>query len=232
MKTHAELPIEVSSSADLPPSSGINFDEIANSLRRVGICVIPNALPDKLFLALKQEGQQLTLELLHPAGIGGDATRDITIRSDLICWLEGKSKSSKSYLDFAENLRLELNKRLFLGLFDYECHYARYDPGAFYGIHLDALQTGKPTGQRNRVISTILYLNDENWQPNDGGQLRIYASDGQQELLQVQPLGNSLVLFLSEEFPHEVSPSLRQRFSLTGWFRINSSTEKQVDPAL
>ncbi|MBV1883381.1 MAG: 2OG-Fe(II) oxygenase [Pseudomonadales bacterium] len=33
----------------------------------------------------------------------------------------------------------------------------------------------------------------------------------------------TLVLFLSETFPHEVLKSQRQRLSLTGWFRVNAN---------
>jgi SM-20-related protein len=47
----------------------------------------------------------------------------------------------------------------------------------------------------------------------------------------VIPQLNTLVLFLSERFPHEVLPAKRVRYSLTGWFRVNSSSEQQVDPA-
>ncbi|MEC7468361.1 MAG: 2OG-Fe(II) oxygenase, partial [Pseudomonadota bacterium] len=32
------------------------------------------------------------------------------------------------------------------------------------------------------------------------------------------------------EFPHEVLPATRDRFSIAGWFRVNNSTAQRVDP--
>ena len=33
-----------------------------------------------------------------------------------------------------------------------------------------------------------------------------------------------------EEIPHEVKPARRDRFSITGWFRLNTSSPDRVDP--
>jgi SM-20-related protein len=67
-----------------------------------------------------------------------------------------------------------------------------------------------------RTVSAVLYLN-EGWQPDDGGQLRMFL-DGDVEH-DVQPIAGSLVVFLSGAIPHEVLPAGRERLSLTGWFR-------------
>ena len=40
----------------------------------------------------------------------------------------------------------------------------------------------------------------------------------------------NLVLFLSEETLHEVLPTNRERWSVTGWFRLNQSRPDRVDP--
>ena len=63
-----------------------------------------------------------------------------------------------------EELRVSLNEKLYLGLFDYECHYAIYGAGAHYEKHLDAL-----AGQKNRLLSTVVYLNSQ-WAAADGGE--------------------------------------------------------------
>jgi SM-20-related protein len=115
-----------------------------------------------------------------------------------------------------ETLRGFLNGRLFLGLFDYECHYARYAPGAFYSKHVDAFG-----GDRSRVLSTVFYLN-ENWRAADAGELLLYEEGGETQLESVTPLHNRLVLFLSERFPHEVRPATCKRHSIAGWFRVKS----------
>ena len=162
------------------------------------------------------------------AGIGRASDHQVNpfVRSDEIIWVDHENGLAsdgspvQDYLEWMESLRLALNRRLFLGLFDYECHYARYDKGAFYKRHFDAFKT-----DRNRVISTVLYLNPA-WQPGDGGELVLYKpstpAEAEPEVLEVvQPLFGKMVIFLSEDFPHEVLLSNKPRYSLTGWFRLN-----------
>jgi hypothetical protein len=65
-------------------------------------------------------------------------------------------------------------RALQLGLFDFECHFALYPPGAGYRRHLDRF-TGRDSSadEGARVLSCVLYLNRE-WGPEDRGQLRLY----------------------------------------------------------
>jgi SM-20-related protein len=122
-----------------------------------------------------------------------------------------------------ETLRINLNRHLFLGLFDYECHYAYYPPGAFYRKHVDAFK-----GDTNRILSAVLYLNPI-WEPQDGGELVLYSN--QEELLEsILPSYGKLVLFLSQDFPHEVLPVSKSRYSIAGWFRVNSNLGINLDP--
>jgi len=125
-----------------------------------------------------------------------------------------------------EYFREGMNLRLFLGLFDYECHYAYYDAGAFYKKHVDAFR-----GSNTRILSTVLYLNPD-WTPDDGGELVMYTPDGQSVIDTIAPRFDRLVVFLSEEFPHEVLPTKVSRYSLTGWFRKNNSMIDSIDPVL
>jgi SM-20-related protein len=97
------------------------------------------------------------------------------------------------------------------GLEDFQGHFAVYPAGAAYARHFDRL-----VGNDNRAISAALYLND-GWQPDDGGQLRIYTGGGKSE--DVLPQGGRLVAFQSDRFEHEVLPARRERLSFTGWFR-------------
>jgi len=46
----------------------------------------------------------------------------------------------------------------------------------------------------------------------------------------VTPMFATLVLFLSEEFSHEVLPTARNRYAVAGWFRLNSSINQHIDP--
>lgn len=67
-----------------------------------------------------------------------------------------------------EQIRCEVNRHFFLGLFEYEAHFAKYEAGDFYLKHLDSFR-----GNENRKLTTVFYLN-ENWTPADGGELKIY----------------------------------------------------------
>ena len=85
-----------------------------------------------------------------------------------------------------ETLRVGLNKARYLGLFEYECHYAIFSEGSSYAKHSDVL-----AGPKNRIVSTVLYLN-ENWQASDGGELVLLDPDGGTVITTVQPTFGSL----------------------------------------
>ena len=172
-------------------------------------------LPSDLTAALAAECRaRAEAGELAAASVGrgaGQAVRE-GIRGDHIQWLEpGQSVACDRYLELMDCLRQALNRGLFLGLEDFECHFALYPPGAFYQKHLDRFRDDD-----RRTVSAVLYLNDD-WLPQHGGELRLYLADGAER--EVPPLGGSLVLFLSSDFPHEVLPANRERLSLTGWFR-------------
>jgi SM-20-related protein len=120
-----------------------------------------------------------------------------------------------------QQLQQAINRQFFLGLFDFECHFARYQPGDYYQKHFDAFK-----GRSNRVLTTVSYLNDN----STGGELCIY--DEQDQLLKkVLPAAGSLVLFESERFAHEVLPARQDRYSIAGWFRCNNSLNGLIDPS-
>ncbi|VXB55737.1 2OG-Fe(II) oxygenase [Pseudomonas sp. 8O] len=151
---------------------------------------------------------------LNAASVGRGGTQQVQegIRGDHIQWLEpGQSQACDQYLQLMDGLRQALNQALYLGLEDYECHFACYAPGAFYQRHLDRFRDDD-----RRTVSAVFYLN-EDWQAEQGGALRLYLADGREH--DVLPQAGTLALFLSSEMPHEVLPATRERLSLTGWFR-------------
>jgi SM-20-related protein len=184
-------------------------------LAEQGFAIVDEVLPPDQLLALQQSALRILAvdAKLAGTGRGQDHALNAGIRQDHIVWLDASDAASAGFLAHMEQVRLLLNQQLFLGLFSYECHFACYQPGAFYRKHLDAFKGG-----RNRRLSTVFYLNS-GWLPAAGGELLIYRSDGEVVATKVPPLANRLVLFLSEEFPHEVLPATRQRLSVTGWFR-------------
>lgn len=172
-------------------------------------------LPLELARALATECRRRHAEgELSPAGVGRGAAQEVreAIRGDQIQWIDpGQAEACDRYLELMDNLRQAINQGLFLGLEDFECHFALYPPGAFYRRHLDRFRDDD-----RRMVSVVLYLN-ERWQAEDGGQLRMFLADDVEH--DVQPEAGSLVVFLSGEVPHEVLPANRARLSLTGWFR-------------
>lgn len=202
------------------------LDDICVALVNQGYCVLDAALPVPLVRALQEEIAALSAAGMQAAGTGREQSyqHDRQVRGDHIHWLERRNPAGAAYLEFAEGLRQGINRRLFLGLFDYECHYACYAPGAFYARHVDAF-----AGRRNRVLSSVLYLN-EHWSDGDGGELVLYDDRSGQALLRLLPVLNRFVLFLSERFPHEVLPARRSRCSIAGWYRVNTSDAARVDP--
>ena len=181
---------------------------------------------DALTTALLARSRAIPAAEYSKAGVGRDHDHHVNrfVRGDRVCWADGRDPATAAYLDWIDALRAALNRRLFLGLFDYECHYACYPVGAFYRRHLDAFR-----GAVNRVVSTTLYLNPE-WQADDGGELVLYRGGATVPCAVVAPRLGTLVLFLSNDFPHEVLPARRIRYSMTGWFRVNGSRTGAADP--
>lgn len=171
-------------------------------------------LPDALTRALAAECRQRAAEgELAPAAVGRGPFSEIRegIRGDRIQWIEpGQAQACDRYLGLMDSLREAMNRGLFLGLEDFESHFALYPPGAFYLKHVDRFRDDD-----RRMVSAVLYLNDD-WLPEQGGQLRMYLDGAEHDVL---PSGGCLVVFLSGDIPHEVLPATRERLSLTGWFR-------------
>lgn len=74
---------------------------------------------------------------------------------------------------------------------------------------------------RGAVLTSILYLNEQ-WQPEDGGCLRIYWPGEQKARVKqdILPMAGRLVLFwASEEVPHEVLATKRDRFTMSIWLK-------------
>lgn len=202
------------------------FARIADDLTEKGYSIQPAALPEYLCQTLYEHLAQMSEAKFEAAGIGrqSDLQLNSFVRRDEIAWINGSSEAGVLWLDWSAALQQYLNRRLFLGLFSFESHFAHYGPGDFYKRHLDAFK-----GQQNRVLSMVVYLNSA-WALEDGGELVLYSDESDQLGLKVTPTLGTVVTFFSEEFPHEVLPALRDRYSIAGWYRVNGSTADRVDP--
>ncbi|HHC7213972.1 TPA: 2OG-Fe(II) oxygenase [Vibrio parahaemolyticus] len=158
-------------------------------------------------------------------GRNDDVTRIESIRSDKIQWLKpAMGQPIANYLSKMEEIRQEVNRYFFLGLFEYEAHFAKYEKGDFYQKHLDCFK-----GNENRRLTTVFYMN-ESWSEEDAGELVVYDLNDK-EIATIPPRGGRLLVFLSEQFPHEVLPTNAERFSIAGWFRINGVRDNLLDIA-
>ena len=192
------------------------YDFIADQLAEKGFCILSDVFSTELLNNLHHRVTRIDDDEFQLAGIGRDQQFQLNkrVRLDETRWLSESHSVDQAYLQQMSDFRLAINRRLFMGLFDYEAHYAHYAPGAFYQRHVDAFK-----GQSNRVLTTVLYLNPH-WQADFGGQLHIYQPDSESVLQTVQPELGTFVVFLSEQFPHEVVESQQDRYSIAGWFRV------------
>jgi SM-20-related protein len=192
------------------------LDRALGQLAAEGFAVVEGLFSPPLIEALKTEAEQLVMQ---PAGIGREAhhLHDNTLRQTRIAWLDGGSEAQRQFLDRAQALRVSLNRRFFLGLFEFEAQFGITDPGGFYKRHLDSF-----AGSRNRLVSLVTYLNTR-WIHADGGELLIWrnAKDHGPPCATVWPEAGVSVLMLSEDIPHEVRPAAATRYAIAGWWRLN-----------
>ena len=190
------------------------YEKITDALVKDGYIVIENALDSQLSLELLDKAK--LSKNYKRAGISASDAKhiDSSRRRDKILWLDEDNACVSTYLDFTNGLREYLNRSLYLGLSYYEAHFAVYQPGDFYEKHFDAFKNSK-----NRVVTTVYYLNDA-WSEEDGGELLVYDNE-ENFIKKVIPKANTLVVFMSEEFPHEVLPARKERYSIAGWYRVD-----------
>ncbi|MGE0616838.1 MAG: 2OG-Fe(II) oxygenase [Bacteriovoracia bacterium] len=195
----------------------MHAEPIARQLHAQGYAIAPDFLPGPTWRDLHQEfGTWLSQGKFRPAGIGKGPERQIQtdIRGDRICWWESATptdaqRETRTKLD---ELRTHLNHALFLGLHEFEGHYAIYPPGAGYQKHRDAFRDDDA-----RTLSLVLYLNPD-WRPGDGGELALYPGSPASTVI-VEPRAGTLACFLSREITHEVRPARTERRSFAGWWK-------------
>lgn len=208
----------------------VRLDGLIEALARDGYAVAPGlfdfGLVDRLLAAAELRESS---GALARAAIGREAGRNLEtgVRNVEACWLDSADTAEAEFLNLAEQVRVSINRRLFLGLFEFEAQLLVYPPGGYYKRHLDSF-----AGARNRIVSLVAYLNRD-WKEGDGGELDIWRTptDEGAPAVTVAPCAGTTVLMLSEEIPHAVRPSAAVRRVIAGWFRVNASASGRVDPA-
>lgn len=193
------------------------IENIVNTVYEQRFCITDNFISKEEISLLKNKITSLNeSNSFKKAGIGKDKEHitNSEIRSDYIFWLEKDDEHlNKIFFSFIEELMTGINRRFFLGLKDYEFHYAYYPSGTFYKKHRDSFKSDDA-----RKITVLLYLND-NWKKGDGGELLLYTDTN--DILKIEPLGGRLLVFESD-MEHEVLMSHADRYSITGWIKNKS----------
>lgn len=146
----------------------------------------------------------------------GNKTNELVkkaVRGDIILWIDERVINSAEQLFFNKinDLKDYLNRTCFLGINQKEFHYAIYPKDTYYKRHLDTFQNDD-----RRKLSFVCYLNSEDWQPENGGELVLYLND---EDKVIYPFPGKVVIFESQELEHEVKPVNTPRLSITGWLK-------------
>ena len=191
------------------------FETLISRYLDTKVGVVPDFISEELAENLVQRLFELKEQnLLKAAGIGNVAklTHNAEIRSDAIYWLDRNNNNEfeNQFLDQVDAFVTYLNRSCYTGITGYEFHFALFDKGSFYRKHLDQFQNNS-----SRQFSMITYLN-QNWQPEDGGELCIYD---EAKIQKVTPTNRKTVFFKSNELVHEVLESHKPRLSVTGWLR-------------
>ena len=202
------------------PNLQNSISTIIENIAQQGYAVIEHFIsPEETLLMANQAKALQSTGVMHRATTGIAKVENSTLRGDFIHWIEADHASSGQtvYLSAMAELQQAINQTFFLGLFEFESHFAIYPAGASYQKHLDQF-----IGKEERKISCILYLNN-NWHSDDGGQLRMFLDKKDEtKFIDITPQSGTLVVFLSSDFLHQVLLAKRERMSVTGWFRTRS----------
>lgn len=195
------------------------FEPIIDGILTDGYGVMDDFLtPDEVRTLAKRLRDRRAAGQFRAAGMGNQqVTVENSVRGDEILWLDEATATPDEtvFLQRIGAFVQYVNQTCYLGLREYEFHYALYPPGTFYKRHLDQFRSDS-----RRKLSVICYLND-NWQEEDGGQLALFLpqDDRTERRVTVSPLGGRLVCFESGRLEHEVLPATRERLSVTGWLK-------------
>ena len=184
------------------------------------------------FFFSEQETKQLRESIIqqdnnqdfHQAAVGNAQNEQIvkSVRGDKIRWIDESQQTETEEIFFSKiNHFIDyLNQTCYMGIDESEFHYAVYPEGTFYQKHIDAFKNDD-----RRTLSIVLYLNDEEWKDDFGGQLALYLpkDDGTEIELNVLPLAGRLAVFDSKTIPHEVKKVNRPRYSITGWLKTRGN---------
>lgn len=196
------------------------YERIISGLLEDQYCIVENFFDlEEVALLRKSLLDNYENEAFKKAAIGNKTNENIekSVRGDFILWINEADAGDAEHIFFKKiNSLIEyLNKTCFLGILQKEFHYALYPEGTFYKRHLDTFQNDD-----RRKLSLVCYLNDEDWKPENGGELVIYKEENGLKIAKnIYPLPGKLVIFESQLLEHEVKLVKTKRLSITGWLK-------------
>ena len=197
----------------------VDYKDVVEQIYSQNFHIIDNFLPPENVDCLRTTALQLAQEnQFHVAKIGSqnNALSNRNIRRDQIYWLDDTSENESviTYFKAMKTIATTLNQHLYLGLVDFETHFALYSPGEFYKKHVDQFNN-----KQDRRISCVYYLNTD-WETSFGGELKLYNKEGAL-LTSISPIANRLVCF-SSDMPPEVCTTTQTRLSIAGWMKTRA----------
>ena len=196
------------------------YERVISDLLEKQYSVVENFFPLEEVLELRQSLlAKYDDDQFKKSAIGNWTNEQVmkAVRGDFIFWLDeancnaAETRFFSRLNDFVDYL----NRTCFMGITEQEFHYALYPEGTFYKRHLDTFQNDS-----RRKLSIVCYLNEEDWQPEYGGELAIYIPEnGAERTENVYPMQGRMVIFESSVLEHEVKPVKQERLSITGWLK-------------
>lgn len=196
------------------------YEEIISGLLEDNYCIVENFFNlEEVGLLRKTLLDKYEKDDFKKAAIGNRTNENIekSVRGDFILWINEADAGEAELIFFNKlNSLIEyLNKTCFLGILQKEFHYALYSEGTFYKRHLDTFQNDD-----RRKLSLVCYLNNEDWKPENGGELVIFKEENGIDVAKyIYPLPGRMVIFESQMLEHEVKPVKTTRLSITGWLK-------------
>lgn len=196
------------------------YEKIISGLLEDQYCIVEDFFDlEEVAILRKSLLDKYENDAFKKAAIGNRTNENIerSVRGDFILWINEADAGAAERIFFNKlNSLIEyLNKTCFLGILQKEFHYALYPEGTFYKRHLDTFQNDD-----RRKLSLVCYLNNEDWKPENGGELVIYKEEnGIEAAKNIYPFPGRVVIFESQMLEHEVKPVKTPRLSITGWLK-------------
>ncbi|MCM4160143.1 2OG-Fe(II) oxygenase [Antarcticibacterium flavum] len=196
------------------------YEKIISGLLEDQYCIVEDFFDAEEIQVLRRSLlQKYEEDNFKKAAIGNKLNETIekAVRGDFILWINeaDAGEAERIFFNKINSLVSYLNKTCFLGILQKEFHYAVYPEGTFYKRHLDTFQNDD-----RRKLSLVCYLNDEDWAPENGGELVIYKEEnGVETAKSIYPFPGRVVIFESQLLEHEVKPVKTTRLSITGWLK-------------